>query len=310
MHIEKQSKKSGKYYYLVKNIRLSKKRWKKVRIYLGKNISKKNLQKLTKRKKNELNQKIKKEKESIDPLLTLISDKQIVKLESVRKLHKKKMKKIDKQQYQNYYESFVTKFTYDTNAIEGSTVTLQETAMILFEHIVPEGKSIREINEVQNHKDAFDYMLAYKGNSNKTFVLRLHKLLMHNILWKHAGVFRDIQVYVRGADFTPTRPQDIEKEFKKLMLWYRSNKKRYHPVIVAAYVHHVFELIHPFRDGNGRLGRLMLNFNLRENGFPMVNIKYKNRSKYYEALERGNRGNLKSLVDLIIRYLTESEVMI
>ena len=213
-------------------------------------------------------------------------------------------------QYRNYYETFVTEFTYDTNAIEGSTVTLQETAMILFEHIVPEGKSIREINEVQNHKDAFDYMLNYKGDLNKTFVLKLHKLLLHNILWKYAGVFRDVQVYVSGADFTPARPQDIEKEFKKLTLRYRSNKKKYHPVLVAAYMHHVFESIHPFRDGNGRVGRLMLNFILRKNGFPMINIKYKNRSKYYESLDKANKGNLKPLIDLIIEYLTESETLI
>ena len=138
---------------------------------------------------------------------------------------KTKQKMKDSSVYENYYEHFVTEFTYDTNAIEGSTVTLQETALILFDKIVPEGKSIREISEVQNHKDAFDYMLAYKGDINRAFVLKLHKLLMHNILWKHSGRFRDVQVYVRGASFTPPKPQDVEKQFKQLMHWYRSNKK-------------------------------------------------------------------------------------
>ena len=310
MHIEKQIKKSGEYYYLVENIRLPNNRWKKVRIYLGNNLSEIKLQSLKRNKKKELAEKIRKEKENIDPLLTLISNVQMEKLDSIKKIHKEKIKNLDKLQYRNYYETFVTEFTYDTNAIEGSTVTLQETAMILFEHIVPEGKSIREINEVQNHKDAFDYMLNYKGDLNKTFVLKLHKLLLHNILWKYAGLFRDVQVYVRGADFTPARPQDIEKEFKKMMLWYRSNKKKYNPVLVAAYMHHVFESIHPFRDGNGRVGRIVLNFILRKNGFPMVNIKYKNRSKYYGSLQKSNKGDLKPLIDLIIEYLTESETLI
>ena len=106
---------------------------------------------------------------------------------------KTKQKMKDSSVYENYYEHFVTEFTYDTNAIEGSTVTLQETALILFDKIVPEGKSIREISEVQNHKDAFDYMLAYKGDINRAFVLKLHKLLMHNILWKHSGRRKAIQ---------------------------------------------------------------------------------------------------------------------
>lgn len=310
MHIERQIKKSGKYYYLAENIRFQNKRWKKIRVYLGKNLDKKRLQMLRKRKKNEISQKIRKEKEAADPLLILISDEQLRKLKKIKELHKEKMNKTDKLQYQNYYENFVTEFTYDTNAIEGSTVTLQETAMILFEHIVPEGKSIREINEVQNHKEAFDYMLGYRDDLNKAFILGLHKLLMHNILWKYAGIFRDVQVYIRGADFMPARPEDVEREFKNLMLWYRSNKRKYHPVAVAAYAHHVFESIHPFRDGNGRVGRLILNFILRKNSFPMINIKYKNRSKYYEALQSANKGNLKPLSDIIIKYLIESETSI
>ena len=310
MHIEKQHKESGNYYYLVENIRLPNNRWKKVRIYLGKNLSKKEIQNIIKSKKREFSGKIRKEKEHVDPMLSLISNKQLKKLTKIKKSHKKKINNIDRIQYKNYYESFITGFTYDTNAIEGSTVTLQETALILFEHIVPEGKSIREINEVQNHKDSFDFMISYKGDLNKAFVLKLHKTLMHNILWKYAGVFRDVQVYVRGADFTPTRSEDIEKEFKRLMLWYRSNKKKYHPVVIAAYIHHVFESIHPFRDGNGRVGRLLLNSVLRKNGFPMINIKYKNRIKYYDALDKGNKGNLKPLVDIIIEYLTESDTSI
>jgi Fic family protein len=305
MHIERQVKKSGNYYYLVENIRLSDNKWKKVRIYLGSNLGRKKIQKLKKNKSKELLEKIRKEKENIDPLLTLISRKQLEKLDYIKKAHRERKKKLDRLQYQNYYESFITEFTYDTNAIEGSTVTLQETGMILFEHIVPEGRSITEINEVQNHKDAFDFMLNYKGDLNKIFILKLHKKLMHNILWKYSGIFRDVQVYVRGSDFTPTKPEHIEKEFKKLMLWYRSNKRKYHTVIIAAYVHHLFESIHPFRDGNGRTGRLILNFILRKNGFPMINIKYKNRSKYYEALQRANRGDIKPLVDLIIYYLIE-----
>ena len=116
-----------------------------------------------------------------------------------------------------------------------------------------------------------------------------------------------MQAYVRSANFIPAKTGHVKKEFKGLILWHRSNKKRYHPVAVAAYVHHVFETIHPFRDGNGRTGRLMVNFILRKNGFPMANIRYKERRKYYQALQKANASELKPLVDLIADYAIKSE---
>ncbi len=306
MYLEEQKKKSGLYFYIVENIRKND-GWEKIRVYIGKDLSKKELERLMKSKKPVLMKKANEAKKLSDPLLGLISDEEKKKIKQIKKSYLKNRQKVTGSVYENYYEHFVTEFTYDTNAIEGSTVTLQETAMILFDKIVPEGKSLREISEVQNHKEAFDYMLSYKGDASKNFVLKLHKLLMHNILWKYAGVFRDIQVYVRGSGFMPPPPKDVEKQFKQLMLWYRSNKKKYHPIVVTAYFHHVFESIHPFADGNGRVGRLLLNFILRKNGLPMINIKNKEKSKYYAALEEGNKGSMKPMVDLVIKYLEETE---
>lgn len=305
MYLEKQKKKSGLYFYIVENIRHDG-RWEKVRVYLGKDLSKKELARLMKSRKPELVKKANEARKQSDPLFGLVSEEQKKKLEQIKESYLKNKQKVTGSIYENYYEHFVTEFTYDTNAIEGSTITLQETGLILFDKVVPEGKSIKEINEVQNHKDAFDYMLAYKGDINRAFILKLHHLLMHNILWRYAGVFRDMQVYVRGASFTPPKPQDVEKQFKQLMLWYRSNKKKYNPVIAAAYFHQVFESIHPFADGNGRVGRLLLNFMLRKNGLPMINIKNKEKGKYYDALETGHNADLKPMVGLLIKYLEET----
>ncbi|MFH1105583.1 MAG: Fic family protein [Candidatus Aenigmatarchaeota archaeon] len=309
MYVERQKRKSDTYFYIVENMRKAG-GWEKVRIYIGKNLNTRELERLVKSKKSELMKMAGEAKKSADPLLNLVSAEQQDKIRKIKGSYRKNRRKTDSSLYENRYENFVTEFTYDTNAIEGSTVTLQETGMILFDRVVPEGKSLREISEVQNHKDAFDYMLGYKGDINRNFVLKLHKLLMHNILWKHAGKFRDVQVYVRGAEVMPPKPGDVAKEFKRLMFWYRANKKKYHPVVVAAYFHHAFESIHPFRDGNGRVGRLLLNFILRKNGLPMANIKHKARSEYYKALESGNKGNLKRMTDLIIRRLEEFETSI
>ncbi len=310
MHLEVQIKKHRKYYYAVENIRAGTAKWKKLRVYLGKDLSRNEQKHLAKIKRKDLLKKVEKAKKESDPLLYLIPISELKILANIKVRYKKCIKETDKLQYENYYEKFVSEFTYDTNAIEGSTLTLNEISMILFDKIVPKGKSIREINEAQNHKDAFDFMLKHKDDINKRFVLQMHRLLMHNILWKYAGKFRDVQVYIRGVDLIPPPPQKIESEFKKLMFWYRRNKKKYHPVIVAAYMHHVFESIHPFRDGNGRIGRLLMNFILRKNGFPMINIKYKDRVDYYSALNHGNKGNLKPLADLIIKYLKESDTLI
>ena len=309
MHVEKQVRGGRKYYYLVGTLRFGAK-WKKVRVYLGMDLKNSEIKNLVAAKEKEFQKKVAATRKSTDPLQRLLSEQEAEQLESILSAHKKSLDGVDKLQYQNYYEKFLTEFTYDTNAIEGSTLTLSDTAMILFDKTVPKGKSLREISEVQNHKDAFDFMLANKKDITKHFVLKMHRLLTHNILWKYAGVFRDVQVYVRGANFTPAKPEDIDTEFKRLTLWYRKNKKKYHPVVVAAYFHHVFESIHPFRDGNGRVGRLLLNFILRKNGFPMVDIKYRDRQEYCSALGSANDGNLKPLVELIVACLKESKSLI
>jgi len=309
MHVETQVKNRKKYYYLAETIRQGKK-WKKVRVYIGHDLGKNEINKLVDEKREEFENKTINTKRQLDPLLTLIPEQEIKELEKIKKEYKKNLKKLDSLQYQNYYEHFVTQFTYDTNAIEGSTLSMQDTSMILFEKTVPKGKSLKEISEVQNHKEAFDFMLHYKGDLSTRFVLNLHKLLMHNILWKYAGVFRNVSVYIRGSNATPPPPEKVEREFRQLMIWYRRNKKKYHPAVTAALIHHGFESIHPFRDGNGRIGRLLLNFILRKNGFSLIDIKYKDRERYYAALSKADSGDIGLLVNLVVKYMKESEVII
>ncbi len=293
------------YHYLIENIR-SDGKWKKIKLYLGSNLTEKEVNNIIVKKRYILKKKVSAYLRASDPLYSLIEEKEKARLEEIRKKYTKYKKTLDSLAEKQYYEWFVTEFTYNTNAIEGSTLSLLDTKLILQEKIVPKDKSLREINEVQNHKDAFDYMMPYKDSLTKKFILTLHKKLMHNILWKQAGVFRDIPVRITGVEKRPPRPSHVPIEFKKLMIWYAHNKKRYHPVAVSSYFHVVFESIHPFRDGNGRVGRLILNFMLKNSGFPMINIKYKDRRKYYESLQSADKGDLKPLVNMIIIYIIES----
>ena len=307
-YVESRGKK--RYNYLVENIRAGGK-WKKAKVYIGSgHIGRVRLQKLIKKNSAQLKMNEGRIRRETDLLYALLSGEQLEKIGQIKSLYAKSVSGRVKQVQQNYYEGFVTEFTYDTSAIEGSSVSLEETGMILFDKVLPKGKYISELREIENHKDAFDYMINYKGEINKQFVLKLHKLLTHNILWKHSGVFRDVQVIIRGSDFMPPKPEDVENEFKKLMNWYRLNKRRYNPVTVAAYFHFVFESVHPFMDGNGRVGRLLLNFILRKSMLPMINIKNSRKDDYYLALKEGNKGDVKPLATLVYKYLIESKIWV
>lgn len=306
VYLEKKTIGGKKYYYLAENIRSGKK-WKKVRVYLGKGpLSKKELEDLKKEKSKEIEKRVQEYLRTKDPLLKILSEKEIGEIGRIKKSYDSKLLRMDKVSRKKYFDWFLTHFTYNTNAIEGSTIKLEDAEMVLLEGIVPSNKTVREIREVENHKDAFDFIMSYKADVSKNFVLKLHNILFHNILGENAGRFRKVQVFVMGAEEIPPRPENVEIEVSKLMKWYKFNKKRYDPVVVASYMHCGFEGIHPFIDGNGRVGRLLLNFILMKNGLPPIDIKEKRRLEYYEAVRSGVRGDLRVFIKLVLKYLKDN----
>ena len=290
-------KKKGKtYFYRVKSVRKGKSVGKK-RIYLGVNLG-----------KNKLSKSEKEADKELMLLSTLLTDNEIHELEKIRKEYLRQ----PKENLENRYETFVSLFTYDSTNIEGNTLTLQETSQLLFEGITPR-KSLREINEILNHKEAFDYILKYKGEVNKKFLLKLHELIAKNTLKpelkKQIGKYRELQVYIRGTNWLPPKPQKVPREIKYLLSWYSKNKKKLHPLIVCAYFHSAFETIHPFIDGNGRVGRILINFMLHKNKYPMINIPNKKKHIYYKVLGSSQvEGNLRPLIKFLLDLLKESEI--
>lgn len=302
MYIEIKKRNKSKYYYLCKSLRINGK-YKKIRVYLGKNFSKKKL-------KDEINKKGKIIEEKInllkkqDPLFNLLNEKEIKEIEKIKKRFGKFLR--NSVALKKFLEWFEVSFTYNTTAIEGSTLSLEEVSLILIDKLSPEGKSLKEIKEIENHKKAFEYILSYNGDINKKVICKLHRILTKDILpEKYSGKFRDVQVFIRGVEVIPPKPKDIENEFRELMKWYRKNKLKYNPIVVGAYFHAAFESIHPFIDFNGRVGRLILNFFLFKNKLPMINIKNEEKLKYYKALKEANKENLRYLVKLIIDKLKE-----
>ena len=272
-YTEIQERNGKKYYYRVKSVKKNGK-VNKIRKYLGVNLDKKRIEKLEKEADEILN-------ESLNELLNKKESGRLAKI-------KEDYKKLSRKTFENRYEAFLAQFTYDTNAIEGNTLSLKETSFILFEKRTPEGKSLREINEVLNHKEAFDFILNYKGDITKNFICEIQRIVVKNTLRKdlenQIGKYRDLQVFIRGANFVPLKAEDAKKEMSNLLRWYNRNKEKLHPLILSAYFHAAFENIHPFVDGNGRTGRLLINFILHKNNFPMVNIPNKNKLEYYKFL--------------------------
>jgi Fic family protein len=183
-------------------------------------------------------------------------------------------------------ESFAIRFTYDTNRIEGSTLTLRETADLLGEGITPNARPLSDVKETEAHRNAFYEMLDYQKDLSFDIILYFHKMLFENTKGDIAGIIRSHQVAISGSKFIPPFPAEIYPLLMDFFKWYRNNKNTLHPIELAAHIHLKLVSIHPFADGNGRISRLMMNFSLHKNGYNMLNIPYEKRSGYYNALER------------------------
>jgi len=204
-------------------------------------------------------------------------------------------------------EIFAIRFTYDTNRIEGSTLTLRDTANLLERGITPGARPLSDVKETEAHKNAFYEMLNYKKDQSLNAVLYFHKKLFEGTKPDIAGIIRTHQVAIAGSRFMPPFPAEIYPLLMEFFSWYDKNKNTMHPVQLAALVHLKLVTIHPFADGNGRISRLMMNFVLYKYGYPMMNIPYERRTGYYNSLERSQtkQDDHNFLRWFFKRYLTE-----
>jgi Fic family protein len=210
---------------------------------------------------------------------------------------------------QNLHEDMILRWTYHSNAIEGNTLSLQETKVAL-EGITVGGKTLREHFEVINHKEAILYVeaLVQKGALlSENDIKSLHALVLKNIDTQNAGVYRHINVVISGAVHKPPHFVDVVARMEALMTWYRDEAQALHPVERAARVHADFVGIHPFVDGNGRTSRLLMNIELLKAGFPAAILKAEHRLNYYEALDLiHTSGEYEPFIQLVAQAVTES----
>lgn len=242
-------------------------------------------------------------------LLEFYQETWFTQFDKIKEQYTKEKKKIPKSLEKKELENFTTTFTYSTNRIEGSTLTLRETADLLEKGITPTRRPIEDIKEAEQHREVFYDVLAYQREINLSTVIHWHKTLFQYTKKDTAGKIRDHQVRISGSKYIPPPPFELDLLLSEFFEWYHQNKKKIHPVQLAALVHLRFVSIHPFGDGNGRISRLLMNYILNKNDYPMLIIDYSQRNSYYTALERSNLKNDENIFAqwFFRRYLREYE---
>ncbi|MDO8459696.1 MAG: Fic family protein [Nanoarchaeota archaeon] len=208
------------------------------------------------------------------------------KLDKIKKNFQAEWKKLPKSARERELDEIAIAFTYNTNALEGSTITLEETREILQDKIAP-NKPLRDIKETEAHAKIFLEMLQKKENISNELILEWHKKIFGQTKQDIAGKYREYLVHV--GSYYPPDWQDIEKMMGELIVFINKNKKM-NSVELSARAHYKFEKTHPFGDGNGRIGRLLMNYILWYDNYPMLIIEYKKRRSYYKALQKDEEG--------------------
>lgn len=193
-------------------------------------------------------------------------------------------------QKQKMEEYFSVKYTYNSNKIEGNTLSLHETHLVINKGLTIGGKGVVEHLEAINHAEATEWIRTLAetdAHIDRRTLLDIHRLVLKTIDTPHAGIYRKVPVRISGSEHIPPEPYLIEKMMEDYFLFYQKYKRHLHPVILAAEMHERLVSIHPFIDGNGRTSRLLMNLILLQHGYPIAILKGDDASRlaYYESLE-------------------------
>ncbi|MBS9768316.1 MAG: Fic family protein [Flavobacteriaceae bacterium] len=203
-------------------------------------------------------------------------------------------------------------YTYESNKIEGNTLTLQETALVIEKGLTVGGKTLNEHLEAINHPHAIDFKKEVVKNPEpitERLVMEIHSLILKGIDNRNAGKYRNVPVMISGAKHLPPQPYAVPIEMERLLLWYNEHKETLHPIVLSAEMHERLVTIHPFIDGNGRTSRLLMNLILLQNGYPIAILKgdSDNRLRYYNALEVAQTENNKEpFINFVAETVEES----
>ncbi|MEW6592082.1 MAG: Fic family protein [Candidatus Hadarchaeota archaeon] len=215
---------------------------------------------------------------------------EIAKLEEIRVSYKHLINRLSKNQLKDIFDRFTVNFTYNSNAIEGNSLTLKDVAIVMFENGIVKSRDLREIYETRNSRKVVDSILHRKYKITHEDTIKMHKMLMRDI--DERTGYKQLPNVLLSFDreIQTTRPEDVKKEMGNLIKWYEKNSAKMHPLELATIFHGRFEKIHPFEDGNGRVGRFLINVILVNNGYPPLIVRKTVRESYISALQAFDGG--------------------
>jgi len=301
MFIEVRKVAKDKKYYLVHSFREGG-RVVKLRKYLGLNLGTEALKEKETQAAKAITEQLKYYREIRDPLRYVLSQNEIKQLKTMEASGELRISHLSEDDWRRFSELF----SYHTNAIEGSTLTQREVTALIEEDKIPD-KSAKDVAEARGVALAIEYIRKKKPALSIELVKLLHELVFKKTK-SFAGELRPLGVEVvirdgQGVVVHRGAPsQNVKKLLNELVDWYEQNKKKYSGILLAAVVHNQFENIHPFQDGNGRVGRLLMNAILLKHKFPPINIELSHRQEYYRTLqEYQNKGNIRPTIELMLK---------
>lgn len=301
MFLEVREISGKKKYYLVHSFRHGKK-VRKIRRYLGTNLSKEKIRELKQVAEKQIMQRANVFKKINDPLLEVLSEEEIQKIKELQENKQFKVFHLSEEDWKRFSEIF----TYNTNAIEGSELNQKEVKKILEKDKWPQDKSKEDISETYGVMEAIKHIRETKEHISIELIKKIHEIVFKNSK-PYAGQLRPkgIEVVVRdgiGNIVHEGAPSEkVSELLKELVAWYDKNQKKYPALLLAAVVHNQFENIHPFQDGNGRVGRILMNNILLKNRLPPVNIDLKRRKDYYRTLQEYEKNHdIRPTIELLL----------
>jgi Fic family protein len=221
------------------------------------------------------------------------------------------LRPMPKSAVQKLREKFQIEMTYNSNAIEGNSLTLKETFLVINEGITVKGKPLKDHLEAKDHHAALEYLYDLidkdkKHTISEMLIRNLHQIIIQETDKEWAGRYRNANVIIGGAEHTPSDALQVPQKMRDLIIWLNSQKGKTNIIELAALLHHKLVYIHPFFDGNGRTARLTMNLLLMQAGYPLVIILKNDRKKYYDALDKADSGKYDPLVKFIAQSIERS----
>lgn len=239
----------------------------------------------------------------LSPIIKKRLEEKLAKLNKLRPLPKSAAQKLR--------EKFQIEITYNSNAIEGNSLTLKETFLVINEGITVKGKPLKDHLEVKDHHAALEYLYDLidknkKHTLSEILIRNLHQIIIQGTDKEWAGKYRNANVIIGGANHTPPDALQVPQKMRDLIKWLSAQKNKTHIVEISALLHQKLVHIHPFFDGNGRTSRLVMNLLLMQSGYPLVIILKNDRKKYYDVLDKADSGKYEPLVKFIAQSIERS----